>query len=471
MKKLLFLTLFLSTALLAQDKGDHHVILLNGGHDVESNQPRYYENVKSMYEAFRENKVSSDDILVFYGSGKVEDTYVPMAPMIPKGIMLPEIKIPEFPSITPKRPSLFSFQGTNSTEEKPAAPKEEEQPLYSLKDLFNGETRQIDGEAKKDKIKEKIKELQGKLKPGDDLSLFITDHGDTDESIKESLVNLWGEELTTSELRNILQEIPDTVNIRIITNICYGGGLNELTSKNICVFANQEKDNPSFSESKDLDLYAQNFAFALKNKLDYDKDGKATYLDAHEYALTLENKKNIAVSSLDWFLLKTRDEVLALKKEQEFTQVSCEAPDDKSFQGLANLIQDFSRLKESMVIDDGVPPEKQHLVSPRLIRKLTSLKNHEAFAKNESIDLKLSILRKNLEEAAEKWETLTPEQQTLQKKKADIEAQQLKFQVEELESLKNSHRNTNLELDLIRYGDKKLIEEYERIKGCLEYAY
>lgn len=470
MKALLILSFYFSFSLFAQDKSDHRVILLNGGHDKDSNMPRYYENIKSMYEAFRGNNVRAQDISVFYGSGDVNDTFTPMPIIMPKGIVIPEFKAPEIPSIIPKRPSPFALLG-NSPAEKSETPKNDQEALYSLKDLFNGEEKQIDGAAKKERLKEKFKELQGQLKPGDNLSLFITDHGDTNEEIKESTVNLWGEELTTSELREMLQTIPESVNIRIVTNICYGGGLNDLTSKNICVFANQEKGNPSYSESKDLDLYAQNFSFAMKNKLDFDDDGKVTYLDAHEYALTLENKKNIAVNSLDWFLVKTREQILALKKAQEPPQIRCETPEDESFTKLSNLMQDFSRLQASMAIDEQIPSDRQHLLSPRLKRKLASLKKHDAFSKNESIELKISILKKNLEDAASEWETLSTEQQNLQKKKANLEAQQLKLQIDELKSLQNSHRNANLELDLIRYGDSKLLKEYEDVRRCLEYEY
>ena len=468
MKKLLFLSLFVSFGLHAQDKSGHHVILLNGGHDIESNFPRYYENIKSMYEAFRENEIESKNISVFYGSGKVEDTYVPRPPTFEE-FKLPELKIPEYP-LTQKKPSLFGL-GFSANDTDSNESEEKKDYKFSLTDLFNGEEKTISGEAKQERLKEKLAEFQKNLKPGDNISLFITDHGDIDEEKDESMVNLWGEKMSTSELKGLLQQVPDNINIRVITNICYGGGLNELTSKNICVYANQEKDSPSYSKSDDLDLYAQNFAFALKNKVDFDKDGKATYLDAHEYAISLEDKRNHSVTSLDWFLLNTRGRILSLKGEQEFQGESCIAPEDESLKNLSYLIEDFSALKKSMLINEEIPASRQHLFTPRLQRKLSLLKKHDSFVTNESIEIKLEVLRKELEKSALNWDKLSPNEQELQRKKANLEAQQLQSQVNDLESLKYGHRNANFEMDLIRYGDQKLIEEYESIIRCLEYAY
>src|SRR5690606_24696533 len=112
---------------------------------------------------------------------------------------------------------------------------------HTLSYLFKGENREIDGEAKKAKLREKIRQINGQLKPGEDLSLFITDHGSRSDADDETEINLWGEKISTSELGDLLRELPATSKVRIITNICYGGGLNDLTSNNICVFSNQQR--------------------------------------------------------------------------------------------------------------------------------------------------------------------------------------------------------------------------------------
>lgn len=421
-----------------------------------------------MYDAFRENNIGAQNITVLYGSGNIEDTGI--SSFKPAPLIMPTLEFDKPSLYPPKKPSLFQGFGNNDSASEASTPIKKSD--FTLADLFRGETKVLDGEAKKEKIQEKLQELKKKMKPGDDLTLYITDHGDLNETTDESLVNLWGEKITTTELGELLKEIPETNNIRIITNICHGGGLNDLTKKNICVFANQEKKSPSYSESKDLDLYGQNFAFALKNKLDFDNDGIATYLDAHEYSISLENKKNLAVTSLDWFLLKTRDKIQLLKQEKESPIAPyCEISSDESLQGLSDLIEDFSYFKKALQIDEDVPASRQHLLSTRLLRKLSALKKNEAFSKNETLEIKLAILKKNLEEAASKWDAQTFEQKAYQRKRFNLEAQQLKKQVEELESLINSNKNASLELDLIRYGDQELLEEYENVKRCLEYAY
>ena len=362
--------------------------------------------------------------------------------------------------------STGGIAGGSVTDQTPASP-------HTLDYLFNGEKREIDGEAKKAKLRAKIRELKDKLKPGEDISLFITDHGSRSDENDESEINLWGEKISTSELGELLRELPATSKVRIITNICYGGGLNDLTSKNICVYANQQKGIPSYSKSSDLDLYGQNFAFALKNKLDFDKDGKSTYLDAHQYATSLDQHQNIPMTSLDWFLNKNKNKILDLKREhKEAEALACIIPEEDSFKDLKILIEDFDSLKSKIAVsDDNIPGSRKKYLKGNLEKRIQKVQNSESSELMNSVDMKLVALRKSLEKSALEWDKLTPEQQKNQKKKALLEAQQLKFQISELEKVKKQSEGLNLELDLLRYGDKRMIEEYEQIMGCLDYEY
>ena len=473
--KFFFLVSILAFNVFAQEKQDHQIILLNGGAELLSNQPRYYENIKAMYEAFRSNSLPSNHITVLYGSGQVQDTAqgneaLPvLTPLKPVELKLEPPKLlastSALGSYKPKTESLFKVEPLPEIKLTSFKAPTEPQRVYSNKELFNGEERELDGEAKKEKIKAKIAELKTKLKPGDDLTLFITDHGDRDEEKQMSEVNLWGEKISTAELGEILKEIPETSQIRIITNICYGGGLTELTSKNICVFSNQESQNPSYSENKDVDLYAQNFAYALKNRLDADYNGTSTYLDAHEYAVSLDNKRNRAKNSLDWFLDKHKDK---FQKAKTSADLVCEEPNQNS-SSLDELSSTLNSIKKQT--HSEITEERKKFLTGRLQQKLTPFINSSPEEKLEELEKKISDVKKTMETAANDWDALPEAEKTNQTEKHNSESEALKKQLTALETEEFHLKKLELELNFIKNADESLISEYENIRKCLEYAY
>lgn len=452
-------------------------MLLNGGNDINSNNPRYYENIKAMYEAFRSNKVPQEKITVLYGSGSVADTYDPTRAGSMYGAY----------GSGPGRDMPDAMGGTTSggrssfTEQSPQAMGQQVQPQppavppksFTLEYLFSGDKKALDGAAKKSVLKQKILELQKNLKTGEDLTLFITDHGGRLSDEDQSTINLWGEQISTSELGELLREIPMTSKIRIVTNICFGGGLNDLTSKNICVMANQQKGIPSLSESSDLDLYGQNFAFAIKNNLDFDKDGKATYLDAHAYAASLDSFGNSPMTSLDWYLQKNKNKILDIKREKIKTkEIACEMPSDKGFEEFTSLLSEFEKLRNKIhVTDAGIPSSRKKFLEGRLEKQINKLKNSNIVENVDNLDIRIQALKKVLSDSAAKWSTYSDAQKDEYRQKAVLEAQQLKSKIMQISMEKKKFEALNLEFDFLRYATDEMVEEYKNIKGCLEYAY
>ncbi len=145
--------------------------------------------------------------------------------------------------------------------------------------------------------------------------------------------------------------ISPSPDLRVITNICYGGGLTELTSSNVCVFANQQRNKTAISESLDLNLYGQN--------------------------------------------------------------------------------------------------------SPYM----------------EDLDLKIQDLKTSIAESVKNWDKLSPQDQAAQRQQTQLEAQQIKIKLAQLEKDRRKYETLNLELDLLKYGDDNMIKEYSSIRKCLEYVY
>jgi hypothetical protein len=380
----------------------------------------------------------------------------------------------EMPSETKVEPvrrvrASSSEDGASVKSDKPAAPS-----TITLDYLFGGEKRDLDGGATSQNIKDKFRELRGKLKPGDNLTLYITDHGEQDPE-GGSTVTLWGERMTVNQLGDLLREFPTTNQIRVVTNICYGGGLTELTQSNICVFANQQGNKTSSSESIDLDLYGQNFPYALKKKLDTDKDGKATYWDAHLYATNLDNPNNVPTTSLEWFLLKNKNKILegrSKKTNANQSVSSCSTHPDDAFKQIASLLEDFDRMKVKMGIStDGIPESRRQYLKGRLEKTIENLKSKDSATILDDLDLKIQDLKTSIADSAKSWDRLSPQDQAAKRQQAQLDAQQIKIKLAQVEKDRRKYEILNLELDLLKYGDDNMIKEYSSIRRCLEYAY
>ncbi len=455
MIKLIYITtllVFYGLAALAQKGSKNYAIIINGGGNNESNHQRYFENVHAIYDGFRGHGIPSEQISVLYGSGKVEDTNS-------------SSNQPQFTPIDLLEHAASSDSTKAST---PSAPS-----TITLDYLFSGEQRLLDGGANSQTIKKKFRELREKLKPGDNVTLYITDHGEQNPEGGSS-ITLWGESMTVNELGDLLREFPQNSQIRVITNICYGGGLTELTSSNICVFANQQGHKQSVSESIDLDLYGQNFPYALKKKLDTDKDGKVTYWDAHQYATSLDDPENIPTTSLEWFLLKNKNKILEERSKKASARFAygCENHPDDAIQQIANLIEDFDRMKVKITLStEGIPSSRKNLLKGRLEKSIQVLKNKDASQLIEELDLKIEDLKISITESAKNWEKLSPQQQSAKRQKAQLEAQQIKTKLAQLEKDRRKYEILNYELDLLKFADETLIKEYSMIRKCLDYAY
>lgn len=475
-------------------------LILNGGVDQNSNHLRYLENVRAMYEAFRSTGSQPSHISVLYGSGNLSDTGVPgsyPAYQPPPGIIGPPYgsPLPGGYALAPtvsdpseKRTSsgsdTTSLQGGKGSVPPPlSAGTEKSKSIDPVKSadarlsesyVFGDDPKKVDGSASKKSLRDRFRAYAQEMKAGGELTLFITDHGSRGGA-GVSEIELWGEKLSTTELSELISQLPPTVNVRVITNICFGGGLADLTSDRVCVFANQSGYSPSFSDSEDLDLYAQNFAEALKQKIDYDRDGKVTYTDAHLFAVSQDRPENRAETSLSRFLRIHKNRITQLQKRKlvdDQNCVVCHSNVDESLKTLNQLVQAFDRIAGNLNFDaEGIPRDRQVYVKGRLQQAYGSLEGMELKKKVEDLGLKRRALQKFIDESAEKWDRMSSEEQFRAKSKANLESQQLRTKLAQIERTQENYEQVSQELDLLRYGDETLFKEYQNIRKCMDYEY
>jgi len=450
---------------------DGKVVLINGGNEKNSNNLRYLENIRSMFSGFVDSGYVEDDISVLYGSGDFKDTNTGYGN--PYGGSDFDI----YGSPTPQ------VQSSNSE-----VPVENLDIRLTSEYVFSNKEKKLNGAAKKKNLISIFDKLSKELSKGEDLTLFITDHGSQESNSfsnsmggfsapspnSETVVNLWGETLTIDEFNSLISVIPETSNVRIITNICFGGGLTKLTSSNVCVMANQVDEKPSSSESIDLDLYAQNFATAMKLKKDFDKDGKVTYFDAHQYATSLDNKNNRGKTSLDFFIEQNLRKInqkkgLGLVLNESIFKCVNVLPGVTTLEDAIDSFEEISTFLSPTSI--GIPKNRMKYLNGRINKQLAALEGHPLKQKEEILREQTELLKKNLAKSAKEWSQLSETQKKILEKKSLLEAQELKNQITKFEAELLDIKALNQEIDFLKFASEEQMNEYKKIKNCMEGEY
>lgn len=239
-------------------------IILNGGGNEFNNEYRYFDNVGKLYSTYVEQGIPKKNIYTLYASGNTTtmDT------------LKRETTIKD---LLNGRPNL-NFNGVTELQ-KQGVP--------------------VNGSASKADLKKAFLDVAKKAKPGDLVSLYVTDHG-----TPEGEVVMWGDHevpaaerttkdkewmrknpdrvlkktdtLSVEEIKEILKLLPKGVTVQIANNICYGGKLLELTDpdSDICVVS-LEGPNKAVTSGVEKSHFVERYTKNLKDKNFYD-----SYLDA-----------------------------------------------------------------------------------------------------------------------------------------------------------------------------------------------
>jgi hypothetical protein len=133
--------------------------------------------------------------------------------------------------------------------------------------------------AKREAIEQRLTQLAGLLKAGDELVVVLLGHGSSDSN--EYRLNIPGPDITGSQFAVLLDRIPTTVSQLIVNTTSTSGAVAERWAKPNRVVMTATKTGGERNATR----FGGHWAAALSSdEADLDKDGAVTALEAYRYA-------------------------------------------------------------------------------------------------------------------------------------------------------------------------------------------
>ena len=173
-----------------------HVLMLNGGGRREINYRSHLRHLGSLLALLRASaSAASEAITVFSSDGDdAAEDLATREPDTPPGFwLLPRAGVGRL-----LRP-----------------------PLTYVTSTLDGVTLRP---ARKDALRAWFRDEGARLRPGDTLLLYVTDHGEKDaKDTANNTITLWGESLGVAELRELLATLDPGVRVVMLMSQCFGG--------------------------------------------------------------------------------------------------------------------------------------------------------------------------------------------------------------------------------------------------------
>lgn len=394
MKVSLILSLFLCSSIAL---GKTYGLILSGGGDPDANHYRYYDNAVKMNQALISAGVSKENVSTLYADGN---------------------EIGNNTNMNPTSESNGLSVGLRQTES------------------LRGQTR-IDGGASKASVNKYFDDLAAKVKAGDKLVFYITDHGSKDQGVV-----LWnGESLSVEELQFQLSKLPQSVNVQIMTNMCYGGQLLKLTGPNVCVSANTDEETVSYSQAL-KDSYTVSATNALK------KNPQLSFQDMIKAGVDGDHPRNTRhMTSLDYLIQKS---------ESRDPRKQC----DRGHHGLLDFVS-----QSSQVVQKAKVPTAEEEMRLKLVA--------EAAAKKEALAKKMQLLNAAPEnqqavKIKKAWDQMDPVQRELQRNTFVSAGEQFKNYMDQTDSLKAQTAQIEKEIQYLQRASSSEITQFANTKKCME---
>ncbi|MDE7463225.1 MAG: C13 family peptidase [Muribaculaceae bacterium] len=231
---------------------NQYAIILSGGRNIYSNNPRYWNDCSFIYSVLRNHyNVPQSNIYIAMSDG------VDPAPdysIEPGGLTFSQD---------------LDLDGDGNNDVNFAA------TLSDLAIIFE--------------------ELKTKLTPDDQLLIYVIDHGDFDEELKSSYICLWNEQRLYPPTLNEWICTLEAGSINCIFGQCYSGGfITPLQGKNRVISTACTEDELSYARNEHYDAFVEAWTFALLNDTffnfdlvnspDTDGNGKINMLEAFNFA-------------------------------------------------------------------------------------------------------------------------------------------------------------------------------------------
>lgn len=393
-------------------------ILISGGIDLYNNHDRYYKNLKKMHQALGVLGYKRNNIYTFYADGGQVGPDASVDSIFPVKLM------------TNKVDTDNSFRGDKISD--------------------------IRGPAKKESIeKDGFDQIAKVAKPGDNIFMFITDHGSKQEGVV-----LWEDErLTVADLERYLKKIPPGVTVQIVVNMCFGGQIMRLTRDNICVVSNSTEDTLTYSRAGHSP-FVDGLTASVKNVSAI--GGRVSLSDVFQAAVRADEKMgNHPMTSLD-YMIQHQPQYISN------SHLSGRACDEfkGTFHNLIAEVKEISDFVESSDFQQNGSHEKE------LLQRLAKVKKNLASTKALYLKWSFEKFNREMESFVKAWENFSDAFKEKFRGEFTSKVQALKAEKQErlrqIESFENEQMRLLAELRFLKTARPSQKSSYEKIKSCLE---
>lgn len=411
-------------------------IILSGGAADDSNHYRYYETTTKMHKAFMDHGVDRKDIYTFFASGdaKINDTR--------------KLGVLDKDFVRGKKDITFS--ATSS--------------------FKKNENIDVNGPANVEDLKRAFLSIAAKAKPGDVVSLYVTDHGSS-----KGQVVMWGHEpkpeaektaedrayekkygvttmrsktMSVDQLKEMIKLLPPGVTVQIANNICYGGKLVELTDPDLNTCVVSQVDSKHFSKSNlDTSPFAGAYANSLGKKSFYE-----SYQDARAVDIFPENVGSM--NSLDYFVGNE------LKKAKSEKPICTSVNPAGSANAAKNVVEPLAAEAEVLAVKAQIEQAQKNLKSLKF-KQTDFLENEYRRTRNEMSSGHQKLF--NLKEGSEKDLAYAAFN-----KKADALEEAKKVYEVKIKNLNEYIINYQNQIKFLQSASPEQLEKYRKLKACME---
>jgi thiol-disulfide isomerase/thioredoxin len=222
-------------------RGHTYALLINGGGRPETNYQSHLQHVKDLVALLGANGVARDRITIFSGDGDNPTVDLATRELVTE---------PEFWLIPRNRLRPPIVYVNSSVDGIPLRP------------------------AHKDDLRAWFQNDGARLRRGDTLLLYVTDHGHKNgKDLTNNTIVLWGEELNVSELRALLAQLDARVRVVMLMSQCFTGSFahaiydtpsDTLPEGNVCGYFASTADRPAYGcypENRGKDGVGHSFHF------------------------------------------------------------------------------------------------------------------------------------------------------------------------------------------------------------------
>jgi hypothetical protein len=166
-----------------------------------------------------------------------------------------------------------------------------------------------------------------RLRPGDTLLVYVTDHGVRNQrNLENNAIQLWGERLSVRELRSFIDALPEGVRVVSLMSQCYSGSFAnaiyrtdapERTSGQVCGYYSSSAERRAYGcypENRGKENIGHSFRFIEALRI------HRSFLPAHAHVLLTDRTPDVPHRSSDQYAQRLLEQA-ALEREISFSEL------------------------------------------------------------------------------------------------------------------------------------------------------